>query len=70
MTLFSNVLMFLLNKIDPNFECVEISCEDFASALNAMGSPIQLSKTVFNSLGAPNSWSHVLGVLNWLCEFL
>jgi SMC interacting uncharacterized protein involved in chromosome segregation len=70
LVLFNNILIFLLNKIDPSLETLEMDSEDFIQVLNAMGSPIPLQKGVFKSLGAPNSWSQALGVLNWLCEFV
>lgn len=38
------------------------------SFVKILGCPIQIQVNIFNSLGIPNNWNQLLGILSWLCQ--
>ena len=65
---FNNILIFLLNKLDPSIETLDIYSENLVELLHCFGCPIALARGVLKNLGTPNNWNQALGALNWLVE--
>lgn len=70
LTTFNNIFIFLLNKIDEDVDSLEFSTEELIDVFKQIGCPVSLQKGVFNSIGVPNNWNSILGVLSWLCDFV
>ena len=70
LTMFNNIFIFLLNKIDEDVETLEFATEDLIDIFKQIGCPINLQKGIFKSIGLPNNWNLILGVLSWLCDFV
>jgi SMC interacting uncharacterized protein involved in chromosome segregation len=68
LTVFNNILIFLLNRLDKSVSSLELAYNDFIDILMDIGCPIPLQKGLFEAYGIPNNWSLLLGVLNWLTE--
>lgn len=68
LTVFNNILIFLLNRLDRGVSSLELAYNDFIEILTDIGCPMPLQKGLFEAYGIPNNWSLLLGVLNWLTE--
>lgn len=68
LTVFNNILIFLLNRLDKGVNSLELGYNEFIDILTDIGCPMPLQKGLFEAYGIPNNWSLLLGVLNWLIE--
>eukprot|EP00978_Attheya_sp_CCMP212_P041454 scaffold237949_cov54-Attheya_sp.AAC.9 len=68
---FSQVVTFLLRKVDHTFMDGTLKFEDEVSmAFKFLGYPFPISKTALVAAGAPHTWPTLLGALTWLVELL
>lgn len=68
---FSNIVSFLLRKLDPSFQNGTMKFEDeVAMNFKAMGYPYPISKTALVAAGSPHTWPALLAALTWLMEHL
>ncbi len=44
--------------------------EELRVFLEIIGCPFPLTKGLFKSLGIPNNWNVMLGILSWIVDFL
>jgi len=68
---FSNIVTFMLRKLDPSFQDGNMKFEDeVAMNFKAMGYPYPISKTALVAAGSPHTWPALLAALTWLMEHL
>jgi kinetochore protein NDC80 len=68
---FSNIVGFMLRKLDPSFQDGTMKFEDeVAMNFKAMGYPYPISKTALVAAGSPHTWPALLAALTWLMEHL
>lgn len=68
---FSNIVGFMLRKLDPSFQDGSMKFEDeVAMNFKAMGYPYPISKTALVAAGSPHTWPALLAALTWLMEHL
>ena len=68
---FSNIVSFMLRKLDPSFQDGTMKFEDeVAMNFKAMGYPYPISKTALVAAGSPHTWPALLAALTWLMEHL
>jgi kinetochore protein NDC80 len=68
---FSNIVTFMLRRVDPNFQDGTMKMEDEVSMnFKALGYPIPVSKTALVAAGSPHTWPSLLAALTWLMEQL
>jgi kinetochore protein NDC80 len=68
---FSNIVSFMLRKLDPSFQDGSMKLEDeVAMNFKAMGYPYPISKTALVAAGSPHTWPTLLAALTWLMEHL
>jgi SMC interacting uncharacterized protein involved in chromosome segregation len=64
---FTNIITFMLRKIDPTFQDGTLKIEDeIAMNFKAMGYPFTVSKTALVAAGSPHTWPTLLAALTWL----
>lgn len=64
---FSNIVTFMLRKVDPSFQDGTLKMEDeVAMNFKAMGYPFGVSKTALVAAGSPHTWPTLLAALTWL----
>jgi kinetochore protein NDC80 len=70
-TEFTNIITYLLRKIDPTFNSFGSKFEDeVAQAFKRIGYPLNVSKTALAAVGSPHTWPALLSALTWLIELL
>lgn len=68
---FSQIVSFLLRRIDPTFNDGSQKFEDeVAMAFKSLGYPYPISKTALVAAGSPHTWPTLLAALTWLIELL
>ena len=68
---FSNIVSFMLRKVDPAFQDGTMKFEDeVAMNFKALGYPFPVSKTALVAAGSPHTWPALLAALHWLMERL
>ena len=68
---FSNIVSFMLRKVDPTFQDGTMKFEDeVAMNFKALGYPFPVSKTALVAAGSPHTWPALLAALHWLMERL
>jgi kinetochore protein NDC80 len=68
---FSNIVTFMLRRIDPSFQDGTLKLEDeIAMNFKAMGYPFAVSKTALVAAGSPHTWPTLLAALSWLMKRL
>ena len=68
---FSNIVTFMLHRIDPTFQDGTMKIEDeIAMNFKAMGYPFAVSKTALVAAGSPHTWPTLLAALTWLMKRL
>ena len=68
---FSNIVTFMLHKLDPSFQDGSMKFEDeVAMNFKAMGYPYPISKTALVAAGSPHTWPALLAALTWLMEHI
>ena len=66
---FSNIVTFMLRRIDPSFQDGTLKMEDeIAMNFKAMGYPFAVSKTALVAAGSPHTWPTLLAALTWLMK--
>lgn len=66
---FTNIVTFMLRKVDPNFQDGTMKMEDEVSMnFKALGYPFTVSKTALVAAGSPHTWPTLLAALTWLME--
>ena len=66
---FSNIVTFMLRRIDPTFQDGTLKMEDeVAMNFKAMGYPFAVSKTALVAAGSPHTWPTLLAALTWLMK--
>lgn len=66
---FTNIVTFMLRRVDPNFQDGTMKIEDEISMnFKAMGYPFTVSKTALVAAGSPHTWPTLLAALTWLME--
>ncbi len=66
---FSNIVTFMLRRIDPTFQDGTMKLEDeIAMNFKAMGYPFAVSKTALVAAGSPHTWPTLLAALTWLMK--
>jgi kinetochore protein NDC80 len=66
---FTNIVTFMLRRVDPNFQDGTLKMEDEVSMnFRAMGYPFPVSKTALVAAGSPHTWPTLLAALTWLME--
>jgi kinetochore protein NDC80 len=66
---FSNIVTFMLRRVDPNFQDGTLKMEDEVSMnFKALGYPFTVSKTALVAAGSPHTWPTLLAALTWLME--
>lgn len=64
---FTNIVTFMLRKVDPTFQDGTLKIEDEISMnFKAMGYPFTVSKTALVAAGSPHTWPTLLAALTWL----
>lgn len=70
-TEITNIITFLLRKIDPTFNSFGSKFEDeVAQAFKRLAYPLNVSKTALAAVGSPHTWPALLSALTWLIELL
>eukprot|EP01034_Spumella_vulgaris_P004998 gene4998-6380_t len=67
---FSQMVMFLIRKIDPNFTDTSKFEDEFVNVMKFLGYPHAISKQNLAAVGAPHAWPSMLAALLWLCELV
>jgi kinetochore protein NDC80 len=69
---FSNILTFMLRRVDPNFQNnSQMKFEDeVALNFKCLGYPCSISKTALVAAGTAHTWPSLLAALTWLMERL
>jgi SMC interacting uncharacterized protein involved in chromosome segregation len=69
---FSNILTFMLRRVDPNFQNnSQMKFEDeVAMNFKCLGYPCSISKTALVAAGTAHTWPSLLAALTWLMERL
>jgi kinetochore protein NDC80 len=66
---FSNIVTFMLRRVDPSFQDGTLKIEDEISMnFKAMGYPFSVSKTALVAAGSPHTWPTLLAALTWLMK--
>ena len=68
---FTNIVTFMLRKVDPNFQEGTMKIEDeIAMNFKFLGYPFSVSKTALVAAGSSHTWPPLLAALTWLMEQL
>ncbi len=67
---FKNMVTFLFQQLDPNFEFSTEFTEDIKDVLKIMGYPFTISKSSLSAVGSPHTWPPILAMLVWVIEQL
>ena len=66
---FEKMFVFLVSKIDPNFQVKEdFRPEELIEIMDNFGYSDGISENIFQSIGIPSNWNVLLGVIDDLCK--
>jgi kinetochore protein NDC80 len=65
---FTNIVMFLFRKLDPNYKETGKFDDEFITIMKYLQYPFAISKQNIAAVGAPHSWPSMLACIMWLVE--
>jgi len=66
---FLDITEFLVRQLDPSFVLPRVKQEEYLPRLaKYLGYPYPLQKNWLNPVGAPNTWPHLIGFLQFLVD--
>lgn len=67
---FTNMILFLFQQLDPNFEFQGKFEEEVVTIFKSLGYPSRISKNDIISVGTQHAWPLILAAMLWLIELL
>nr|UXY87596.1 hypothetical protein CcurKRNrm1_p066 [Cryptomonas curvata] len=67
---FFEVILFLIQKIDSNFQFSKKIEEDILSLLKIIKYPFLIYKSSFYSISSPHTWATLIACLKWITEVI